>query len=346
VSRSFHQLIDRFGHSAAAAAFAWGILTSVCEAQVADLSIENIPDAIIVTPLREQTVRLVVRNLGPDTVVSVRAGLGRRFDPALLAVTPSASCTITADVNPEGVLLVWEVGPLLAGATASCNFTFRATSLSPTDQVSFRNSAFQAGNTDPNIFNSFATLLVNRSALDRPTDLAVSAQRLPGGLQPAGTTQQVELTIRNLGPNAVPNLAIVSNTFVVAFPFAVGYRGYDIFPNPSTPPCEFVRDLEFPAAQVLLLINSPVPAGAAVRCSVSLTALEPTPAQATLEWRAAPNGPGVYDLDDSNNQVVLQIPFQAPIPVLVLEGRGAAVLAGMIAILGLLVIALRNWRMR
>lgn len=344
--RTFHRLIDRCGHSTAAAALAWVVLTSACEAQVADLSIENIPGAIIVTPLREQAVRLVVRNLGPDSVISARASLGRRFDPALLAVTAGASCTITTDVNPEGVLLVWEVGPMLAGATASCDFTFRATSLSPTDQVSFRNSAFQAGNTDPNIFNSFATLLVNRSALDRPTDLAVAAQRLPGGLQPSGTTQQVELTIRNLGPNAVPNLAILSNTFFVAFPSAVGYRGYDIFPNVSTSPCEFVRDLEFPAAQVILLVNSPVFAGETVRCSVSLTALEQTPIQSSLEWRATPNGPGVYDLDNSNNQVVLQIPFQAPIPVPVLGVRGSAVLVGVIAMLGLLVIASRNWLTR
>jgi len=44
------------------------MLSSAARAQVADLAIENVANEIIVAPLRAQTVRLVVRNLGPDAV--------------------------------------------------------------------------------------------------------------------------------------------------------------------------------------------------------------------------------------------------------------------------------------
>jgi len=288
---------------------------STARAQVADLSIENVPNQVIVTPMRAQTVRLVVRNLGPDPVPDARAGLGRRVDPSTLVVTHDPNCSITTDVTAEGILYLWNVGALGAGATAFCDFTFRATPASPTDVVSFQNPVFQAGNTDPDGFNSFALLQVARSALDRPTDITITAQRFPGGLQPPGTTQRVELTIRNLGPGTPDRIAIVSPTYFFAFPLATGYRGYDIFPRPDTFPCSYFRDEFFPAAQIQLTLGTPLPVGSSVQCSVDVLALKQTPVSSTLEWNAFVRGAGVYDTDQSNNVAVLQIPFQAPQPV-------------------------------
>ena len=293
----------------------FAMLSSATRAQVTDLAIENIPNEIVVTPLRPQSVRLAVRNLGPDAVGEARAGLGRRVEPSPLLVTPDPDCSITTDVTADGTLYVWNIGALGAGATAFCDFAFLATPASPTDVVSFQNAVFQAGNTDPDTSNSFALLLVGRSALDRPTDITITAERFPGGLQPPGTTQRVELTIRNLGPGTPDRIAIVSPTYFFAFPYAIGYRGYDIFPRPDTFPCSFFRDEFFPAAQVQLTLGTPLPVGGSVQCSVDLVALEQTPVSSTLEWSAFVRGAGVYDTDQSNNVAVLQIPFQLPLPV-------------------------------
>lgn len=298
-------------------AFALASVTmlSTAGAQVADLSIANVPNQIIVTPLRAQTVRLVVHNLGPDSVPEARSGLGRRVDPSTLVVTHDPNCSITTDVTADGVLYFWNVGALGAGATAFCEFTFRATSASPTDVVSFQNPVFQAGNTDPDSFNSFALLQVARSALDRPVDILLSSRRIPGGIQSPGTTQRVELTLSNRGPNVPDRVAVFSNAYLVAGPIGGGFTGYDILPRPDTPPCSLLRDLEPPAARIQLLLTSPIPAGGSVTCSVDLLALDQTPVLSTLEWNAFVRGAGVYDTDQSNNVAVLQIPFQLPLPV-------------------------------
>lgn len=291
------------------------MLSSAARAQVADLAIENVANEIIVTPLRAQTVRLVVRNLGPDAVREARAGGGRRVDPSTLVVTPDPNCSISTDVTAEGTLYFWNIGVLDSGASAHCNFTFRATTASPTDVISFQNAVFQAGNTDPDSFNSFALLLVGHSALDRPTDIALTAQRLPGRLQPPETMQRVALTIRNLGPGTPDRIVVFSPAFFFAFPFATGYRGYDVFPRPDTLPCSYFRDELFPAAQIQLSLATPIPVGGSVQCAVNLVALDQTPVSSTLEWNACVRGAGVYDVDQGNNRAVLQIPFQAPLPV-------------------------------
>lgn len=284
-------------------------------AQVADLELLASADEIIVTPLRQQTVRLSVRNLGPDGLSTPVVSLGRRIDPTLLVVTPQPGCSVSSDVSAAGVLYVWNVGNLLPGHSDTCDFTFRATSASPTDVVSFRIGATQAGSTDPDPFNSFVTLLVARSALDRPVNVLLTARRIPGGIQPAGTTQLVELTLSNRGPNAPDRIAVLSNAYLVAGSVAGGFRGYDVFPRFNTPPCVLLRDLEPPAAQIQLLLPSPLPIGTSVTCAVDVVALDQTPASSTLEWSAFVRGPGVYDTDQTDNRTTLLIPFQTPSPV-------------------------------
>lgn len=284
-------------------------------AQVADLELLASAEEIIVTPLREQTVRLSVRNRGPDGLFNPAVSLGRRIDPTLLVITPQPGCSVSSDVSAAGVLYVWNVETLSPGQNATCDFTFRATSASPTDVVSFRIGATQAGSTDPDPFNSFITLLVARSSLDRPVNVLLTARRIPGGIQPAGTTQRVELTLTNRGPNAPDRIAVLSNAYLVAGSVAGGFRGYDVFPRVDTPPCVFLRDLEPPAAQIQLLLPSPLLMGTSVTCSVDVVALDQTPASSTLEWSALVRGAGVYDTDQADNQKTLLIPFQAPLPI-------------------------------
>lgn len=202
-----------------------------------------------------------------------------------------------------------------SGQSATCDFAFRATAASPTDVVSFRIGATQEGNTDPDPFNSFVTLLVARSALDRPVDVVLTARRIPGGVQPPGTTQRVALTISNHGSNAPERVAVFSNAYLVAGSVVGGFTGYDILPRVDTPPCVFIRDLEPPAAQIQLLLSSPLQSGTALTCSVDVVALTQTPASSALEWNAFVRGAGVYDTDQSDNRATLLIPFQAPLPV-------------------------------
>ncbi len=310
-----HEHGGRLAAAGSVACLAAFVSAAPAFAQMADLGIAASPEQIIVTPLREQSVQLVARNAGPNRADDPNVSLGRRVDPATLIITPEPKCEVSADTNAAGVLLTWNPGPLDAGATESCWFTFRATAASESDVVSFGPFISQPGNIDPNNLNDTGLILVARSALDRPTDIALTAQRLPGGLQPPGTTQRVELTIRNLGPGTPDRVVVFSPTFFFAFPFATGYRGYDIFPRPDTLPCSYFRDEFFPAAQIQLSLATPIPVGGSVRCSVDLVALDETPVSSTLEWNAFVRGAGVYDVDQSDNRTVLQIPFQAPLPV-------------------------------
>jgi hypothetical protein len=292
------------------------------------------PNIVLVTPLREQIVRLTASNAGPGSVSGgVVASLVPLNDTNLLfRVVPESGCGATVSSVPGGVVFNWSLPALGSGGSTRCDLgvVARPTAASGSTVLFFGISA--PGNSDPNSFNNFAQTEVVHTALDRPNDVGLQVERVPGGILAPGTSQTLELTFSNLGSGSHDSLFALSNSYDLIGGPGLNFTGYDLQPNASTPPCVYVRDDEGPFVFfVQVAFGAAIPPGGQQQCSISIVGLPNATSTSILRLELFPIGEGVYDTNPANNVVMLAIPFQQePIVPVPLPRWGVA---GLIAVL-------------
>jgi hypothetical protein len=186
-------------------------------AQSADLRLVASPSHALVTPAREQVVRLTADNLSMASALGVSVSSLAPIGTANLVVrvVPSADCTASLSPVAGGVTFNWSVPALAPLASASCELGFRATATAASGSalLLFRVSA--AGNADPNPSNNFAAVDVTHTMIDRPNDLRLTVLRTPGGILAPGSTHTLELVFANVGTGAHESSAALSNSYEV-----------------------------------------------------------------------------------------------------------------------------------
>lgn len=284
----------------------------IVQAQGSNLSLSPSRPSVLVTPLRAQTVRVTAANAGPASVVGAVVNSVVPVNDTNVVVTVAANPPCTATLVPVagGVNVSWTIAALGVGQSVACDFVLLAAATATTSSSRFDLGILAGGNLDPVSSNNFSRTEVFHSALDRPVDVDLTVQRVPGGFLRPGTVQALDLTFRNLGPNTPVNMYALSNSYSIAPGPNLNYPGYDVVPNAETAPCTYVRDTEGAAVFYLAVtVPSPLAPGESRRCRLSILAFPDAQGVSDLTWTAYSQGEGVYDPVDANSVITIAVPF-------------------------------------
>lgn len=288
----------------------------------ADLVLSVDPRAIIVTPVREDTISLTARNAGPGEVSGIAVETVTPLSASQLVVEVSEypACEAVVSTSAGLTSIAWNVPVLGAGVGIACRFTFRALPSTSTESTTVTWRIAAPGNTDPNPFNSRVQAVVQHWRVDRPADIALTLLSPRNIVLQPNEGRLVSLRLRNNGPSVPDAVVARGNSYAFARGDGLNYEGYDLFAAGSDPPCVFIKDGEG-VVVFFTLIGPPatLAPGQSAVCNVEVRALADATGTGTLRYEAFGIGPGVYDPAPADNSISVFISYGVaqgiPVPV-------------------------------
>lgn len=322
------------------------LLPSVAPAntQNADLGITRDRSWATVSPLRTQHVRYTVTNHGPATVLGILAKTAVPVPDTnlIMGVAPEAGCDATVTASGGASSVYWAIPYLHAGESRACSLSFRSTPTATAGTALVILGVSAADISDANGYNNFVSANVTHFAVDRPSDLSLTAKRIPGGILAPGTEQVLELRFRNDGSHTPETTYALSNGYMLSGPPNQGFTGYDLVPGPETPPCGYLRDAEMAAVFFVgIFLPQPLLPGTTQICRLRIVAAPDATQPATFNWTVLGSGGSVYDPVESNSTAVLDVAYGAAVatPVPLSRWSGLALVA---LLLGAAMVSLRS----
>lgn len=265
-----------------------------------------------ITTTRTQTWTLTARNLGPGNVGNTVASLtvASSLSPFLLATT-DPGCTLSSPTPPFNAV-AWSIGPLLAGASATCVITLRVSPEVFPQRSSLTAQISASGNTDPDPSNNRnAPLFVFASPRDFIRDMALSI-RSPTEMVTNDRYSTIDFTLTNRGPGD-EGFYPPFTQLVFSAPYRVG-AGTDEsfgFASSGDADCEYrVSDIgQVTFVRSSELIFGPLPPGASRTCTLLVFAAPGATGMRQLNWYNPTEGPGTFDTDISNNTATMTLQF-------------------------------------